>query len=140
MSGACGPSCQPRKLLTASRQLRRNWTITRFRDYVLTPKVDGYRALHLVNRHGGRLIEIQLRTPRQDTWANMVEKVAQIFPGIRVGAGPAELRELFAASSELYAIKEGSIQIGEVSRSQLDDIEGAIDRADTFLRELLDEP
>ena len=29
-------------------RLRRNWTITRFSDYVRTPKSDGYRALHLI--------------------------------------------------------------------------------------------
>ncbi|HEX6665747.1 MAG TPA: RelA/SpoT domain-containing protein [Solirubrobacterales bacterium] len=42
----------------ASR-LRRNWTITRVRDYVAEPKLDGYRALHLIGRNRGRLIEIQ---------------------------------------------------------------------------------
>ncbi len=122
-----------------ARQLRRNWTITRFRDYVSDPKPDGYRALHLVDRNRGRLIEIQLRTPRQDRWANMVEKVAQLFPGVRAGAGPAKLRELFVASSDLYAIREGSIPEEEVSLSRLDDIQNAIDRADTFLSELFDE-
>ena len=36
-----------------AQSLKRNWTITRFRDYVSHPKPDGYRALHLVNRNRG---------------------------------------------------------------------------------------
>ncbi len=31
-----------------ARQLKHNWTITRSRDYVAEPKLDGYRALHLI--------------------------------------------------------------------------------------------
>jgi putative GTP pyrophosphokinase len=77
----------------ASR-LRRNWTITRLRDYVAEPKEDGYRALHLINRHRGRLIEIQLRTPHQDLWANLVEALSRdAYPGLKFGQGPAELRD-----------------------------------------------
>jgi putative GTP pyrophosphokinase len=37
-----------------ARRLQRNWTITRFRDYVAEPKAEGYRALHLINRNHGR--------------------------------------------------------------------------------------
>src|ERR1700686_2737114 len=47
---------------SVASRLRKNWTITRFRDYVAEPKTDGYRALHLINRNRGRLIEVQLRT------------------------------------------------------------------------------
>lgn len=75
-------------------RLRRNWTITKFRDYVSEPKEDGYRALHLINRHRGRLIEIQLRTPHQDVWANLVEALSRdAYPGLKFGQGPAELRD-----------------------------------------------
>jgi len=78
-----------------ARRLRKNWTITRFRDYVSEPKEDGYRALHLINRHRGRLIEIQLRTPNQDAWANVVETLSRdAFPGLKFGHGPVELREV----------------------------------------------
>jgi (p)ppGpp synthase/HD superfamily hydrolase len=37
-------------------RLRRNWTITKTRDYIAEPKDDGYRGLHLINRNRGRLI------------------------------------------------------------------------------------
>jgi ppGpp synthetase/RelA/SpoT-type nucleotidyltranferase len=85
-------------------QLRRNWTITRTRDYVAEPKPDGYRALHLVNRHRGRLIEIQLRTPLQDAWANTVETLSRTaFPGLKFGQGPPELREFLLDYGEITA-------------------------------------
>lgn len=87
----------------ASR-LRRNWTIIRVRDYVAEPKEDGYRALHLISRHRSRLIEIQLRTPHQDTWANLIETLSRTsFPGLKFGQGPAELREFLFDFAEITA-------------------------------------
>ena len=83
-------------------RLRHNWTITRSSDYVRTPKDDGYRGLHLINRNRGRLIEVQLRTPRQDHWANGVEMFSRsIAPGLKFGDGPSELREYFSALGEM---------------------------------------
>lgn len=85
-------------------RLRRNWTITRERDYVADPKVDGYRAVHLHNRHRGRLIEVQLRTPGQDAWANAVEADARHFDlRLKAGGGPSELREFYVAAADLVA-------------------------------------
>lgn len=90
----------------ASR-LRKNWTITKVRDYVAEPKKDGYRALHLINRHRGHLIEVQLRTKLQDAWANSVEADARrIAPGLKFGAGPAELRDFYVALGEFLAIAD----------------------------------
>jgi putative GTP pyrophosphokinase len=113
-----------------ARLLRRNWTITRFRDYVRSPKSDGYRALHLVNRHRGRAIEIQLRTPGQDEWANAVEGATQAHPDLKSGGGPAVLKEFFVAASEITAIIEGSIDMPSVARML--ELQEAITRADIF--------
>jgi putative GTP pyrophosphokinase len=78
------------------RRLRRNWTITRYSDYVAEPKADGYRALHLINRHRGRLIEVQIRTPLQDEWANLIEVFSRsVAPGLKFDQGPPELRHVF---------------------------------------------
>jgi putative GTP pyrophosphokinase len=88
-------------------QLRRNWTIMKFRDYVAEPKADGYRALHLINRNRGRLIEVQLRTRLQDAWANSVEADARrVAPGLKFGAGPQVLRDFYVALGELLAIAD----------------------------------
>lgn len=87
-----------------AKRLRRNWTITRVRDYVVEPQDDGYRALHLISRHRSRLIEIQLRTPHQDTWSNFVETLSRTaFPGLKFGHGPAEVRDFLRDFAEITA-------------------------------------
>lgn len=85
-------------------RLRRNWTITKVRDYTAEPKEDGYRALHLISRNRGRFVEIQLRTPNQDFWANLVETLSRTsFPGLKFGQGPEELREFLFDYAEITA-------------------------------------
>ncbi|MDH3695228.1 MAG: RelA/SpoT domain-containing protein, partial [Gammaproteobacteria bacterium] len=52
-------------------------------DYIKTPKMSGYRCLHLVYRfnsetrtdYNGLLVKIQLRTEIQHAWATAVETV-----------------------------------------------------------------
>jgi hypothetical protein len=117
--------------------LKRNWTITRFRDYVADPKPDGYRALHLINRNRGRLIEVQLRTAKQDEWANAVEGATRRFPELKHGGGPPLLRNFLQAASDFYAMLDGSVEL-DVAR--VGEIEDLVDQADTFTTELLDEP
>lgn len=113
----------------ASR-LRRNWTITRFRDYVADPKDDGYRALHLINRNRGRLIEVQLRTTFQDTWANAVEADARLLsPGLKFGGGSQELREFYIALGELGAQADGG---GSIDPTLFEHVKDLQTRADTF--------
>jgi hypothetical protein len=93
-------------------RLRKNWTITRFRDYVAEPKADGYRALHLINRNRGRSIEIQLRTPHQDTWANAVEAYSRtFFPGLKFGGGSRVVQEYFLLLGEIYARDDQNLMI-----------------------------
>jgi (p)ppGpp synthase/HD superfamily hydrolase len=116
-----------------ARRLRRNWTITRFRDYVAEPKADGYRALHLINRNHGRLIEVQLRTPRQDLWANGVEAFARVVaPALKFGGGPVELREYFLALGVLFEVRDQGL---EIETTLLDRVEELQQRADTLWKE-----
>lgn len=120
----------------ASR-LRKNWTITKFRDYVAEPKADGYRALHLVNRNRGRLIEVQLRTPRQDSWANLVEGFARtVAPGLKFGGGPEELRSYFGTLGEFFALRDQDLQVDSSLLDRLEDLQA---RADTFIDRAIDE-
>lgn len=114
-------------------RLRRNWTITRFRDYVSNPKIDGYRALHLINLNRGRLIEIQLRTPLQDTWANAVEADARLLsPDLKFGGGSQVLREFYVALGELCAQADRG---GPIDRALLERVKDLQAQADTFRRE-----
>lgn len=116
----------------ASR-LRRNWTIVRSRDYVVEPKADGYRALHLISRHRGMLTEIQLRTPLQDNWANMVEVLSRLgAPELKYGGGPNHLREFLSVMSERIALRERGLPI---SSSLQDRYLALAKQADTFVDE-----
>jgi hypothetical protein len=109
-------------------RLRRNWTITRFRDYVAEPKDDGYRALHLINRNHGRLIEVQLRTPNLDHWANIVETFARIIaPGLKFGGGPELLREFFVVYGKFLALDDLELPIPKPLSDRLKDLLGQVD-------------
>jgi len=44
-------------------------------DYVARPKRDGYRAVHILVRRHGLVVEVQLRTRRQHVWATTVERL-----------------------------------------------------------------
>jgi GTP pyrophosphokinase len=62
---------------SVASRLRKNWTITRFRDYVDEPKDDGYRALHLINRKS-RAID---RGPVADAQSGHVgQRRGDLFP------------------------------------------------------------
>lgn len=51
----------------------------------------GYRAVHVVARHDGRFVEIQVRTLLQDRWAQITEKLGDAWGRqIRYGEPPLE--------------------------------------------------
>lgn len=87
------------------------WTIRRVREYVEGrepgPKLDGYRAVHLVVERDGRYIEVQLRTPWQDVWAQSVEQdTRRLGAGLKFGSGPTDLRDYYVMISQLFAMRE----------------------------------
>ncbi|HST56179.1 MAG TPA: RelA/SpoT domain-containing protein [Solirubrobacteraceae bacterium] len=87
-----------------SRRLRKTWTVVRIRDYIANPKPSGYRALHLIVRRDDYAIEVQLRTIRQDAWANQVEDDGrQIGVGLKFGAGATDIHDYYVAMSEAFA-------------------------------------
>jgi putative GTP pyrophosphokinase len=90
-----------------SRRLRKNWQISRYRDYVRTPKASGYRALHLIAIKQGVFVEIQLRTALQDTWANQVEHDSRMLKvDYKSGVGEREVHDYYVAVGELFAARE----------------------------------
>lgn len=103
-----------------AKRLRKNWDITRTRDYAAEPKTSGYRAVHLIVRRKGRLIEVQLRTPTQDEWANQVEedsrRVGRDFKG---GKGQSEVRDYYVVISELLALREHGAEPDDELRHRL---------------------
>lgn len=87
-------------------RLRRNWRrrVIAVYDYVREPKETGYRALHVVVVENNRRIEIQLRTPWQDMWAQSSEEDgARLGLGLKFGLGPDALREYYKLMAEVIA-------------------------------------
>jgi putative GTP pyrophosphokinase len=87
------------------------WTVKRVREYVSDrdpgPKPDGYRAVHVVVERDGCFIEIQLRTPWQDAWAQSVEQdTRRLRAGLKFGLGPADLQEYFRVIAEYFELRE----------------------------------
>jgi hypothetical protein len=91
-----------------SKRLRLNWrsAIVGFDDYVRAPKPSGYRALHLVVMRDGFRIEVQLRTPWQDMWAQSAEEdTARLGIGLKFDLGPDDLREYYWLAGEVLAAR-----------------------------------
>lgn len=122
-----------RAVRRVAARLKKNWTIVDTADYIAHPKHDGYRAIHLVNKHRGRLFEVQLRTPRQHAWANAIEADARHYaPNLKWGIGPAELTGYYAVAGRLLAV----VDAGEIPNpSLLAEAERLQERAATFRRD-----
>jgi ppGpp synthetase/RelA/SpoT-type nucleotidyltranferase len=68
-----------------------------------------YRAVHVVARVDGKAVEVQLRTPLQHAWAEVSEKLSDVFDAsIKYGGGSEEARLLLSNSSKLAAQIEQS--------------------------------
>lgn len=87
------------------------------RDYVASPKKDGYRSIHIVGAYkptldkyeplSGRKIEIQIRTRLQHSWATAVETVDSILgQQLKTGGGEADWKRFFALASSYIALRE----------------------------------
>jgi putative GTP pyrophosphokinase len=93
-----------------ARKLRKNWKISRYRDYVRNPKDSGYRALHLTAIKQGMHIEVQLRTYLQDYWANQVERDSRhLRVDYKSGKGSDEVHAYYVSMSELLAMRQAGI-------------------------------
>jgi ppGpp synthetase/RelA/SpoT-type nucleotidyltranferase len=94
----------------ADLERQSRWNIRRVRDYVdgsPGPKDDGYRAVHVIVEKDGCYVEVQLRTPWQDAWAQSVEQdTRRLRAGLEFGSGPGDLREYYRMTSELFAMRE----------------------------------
>ena len=79
-----------------------------FKDYIASPKLDGYRSVHMVFKYknakapdyDGLRIELQFRTKRQHEWATAVE-TASTFLGqaLKAGQGDEDWQDFFVACS-----------------------------------------
>jgi putative GTP pyrophosphokinase len=93
------------------KELQRRWRIRRVRQYIAGrapgPKSDGYRAVHVIVEKDGCYVEIQLRTPWQDAWAQSVEQdTRRLRTGLKFGTGPADLRDYYRVAAEWFELRE----------------------------------
>ena len=120
------------QVLARLREQRRWALLPRTWDYVSRPKPDGYRAKHVVARKDGVLIEIQLRTEIQHTWAELVERLDRSL-GTRLKAGQADpsVRVALVRGSEIMA----AFERGEIDRAAtmvaLRAVTAPVDHSDT---------
>lgn len=71
------------------------------------PEPDGYRAYHLYVEKQGRVIEVQLRTELQDTWANQVERDGRLGnQGYKFGRGDAAVLDYYQVTAEVFAARD----------------------------------
>jgi hypothetical protein len=89
--------------------LRDAWPEAHLIDYVATPKRGGYRAKHLIVVEQGCHVEVQVRTERQNVWADEVEKAADAMGHpLKDAEGPSDLVRYFeVAAAVLAAADEG---------------------------------
>ncbi len=89
--------------------------LERVNDYILEPKGDGYRSLHLIYRYysdrnpqfDGQRIEIQLRSRLQHAWATAVETVDSFtFQGLKVNQGRKDFARFFSLMGTWIALRE----------------------------------
>ncbi len=88
----------------------------RERDYIENPKPDGYRSIHLIYKYksdkistyDGLLIEIQIRSKIQHSWATAIE-IVDLFTGqaIKSSEGKPEWSDFFRLVSSAFAKMEG---------------------------------
>ena len=87
------------------------------KDYIASPKSDGYRSVHLVYRYfnpgapayNGLLLELQLRSRLQHAWATAVETMGTFLgQALKSGYGDSKWRAFFEVSSAALAHLERS--------------------------------
>ena len=118
--------------LAAVRQVVDGWHDAHLRKLEIVEEYDeleasrpsGYRAYHLIVRHGeqGRLVEVQLRSQLQHAWAVAVESVGRTRgQSLKTGQGTPELLERFRRVAEYLAAIELGQPIDASLRSEAQD-------------------
>jgi ppGpp synthetase/RelA/SpoT-type nucleotidyltranferase len=96
-------------------ELISKWT----KDYILHPKQDGYRSLHLVLKYRtsrsahshfcGLRVEIQIRSQLQHAWATAVETASAVTnQALKAGIGEEDWKRFFRLMGDFIAWQEDS--------------------------------
>ncbi len=114
------------------------------KDYISAPKPDGYRSVHLVykykntttkgKRYNGLLVELQIRTKLQHSWATALETIEK-WQSITIKTREANVgeklwQEFFAATSSAFAhIEETTLVPGYEHLNSLETFQEVTRRA-----------
>ncbi|MBA2420221.1 MAG: RelA/SpoT domain-containing protein [Thermoleophilaceae bacterium] len=107
--GGCRAILPDRQAVAAVlARIERNWEVRgQPRNYSANPTPQGYRAMHVIVARDGRLVEIQLRTPREHSWAVAVERFShQLGQDLKSGVGPPAMLRYLRLLSELTELRE----------------------------------
>lgn len=105
-----------------SRRLKKTWSVAKTRDYIAEPKDTGYRAIHHDIRKSGRIIELQLRTVRQDAWANQVEDDGRTLgTGYKFGFGQEDVHDFYRLMGESFWLMDSGKEIPPKLQEELRD-------------------
>lgn len=82
----------------------------------------GYRAVHVIVKHAGTMVEIQVRSALQHLWAEISEKLSDVVdPKIKYGGGDPSAMKLLLKASEI-------VTTDETNESKLADLEQKVSR------------
>ena len=114
------------------RVLRHKSDVVRIDDYNTSPRPSGYRALHMIVRRDGALVEIQLRTPWQQQWATFVEDLdGTMGLTLKDERGPDELLRYL----QTLAYAQDRVYGGEgLSKAEHESLESSRMMAEAWLR------
>jgi putative GTP pyrophosphokinase len=96
------------------------WEVLADDDYVTRPRPSGYRARHVVVRHRGVAIEVQLRNVLQDVWAEEFETLHRNTDlAAQSPETQASVSDFFGQLSRLFARREVGTIHGEAAMQEL---------------------
>ena len=134
------------KLLVKSYQESRfKHNLTSAKDYILEPKADGYRSIHLIYRYqndaapkyNGLSLELQVRSRLQHAWATAVETMGTFLgQALKSGQGEIRWKEFFVKASAALACIEKSPQIPGFEEKSDIEIFSEVAEAESTLRVL----
>lgn len=106
-----------------ARLVRRRPVMT-VSDYIASPRMSGYRGVHVVVVYGGRCIEVQLRTRVMHEWAYTVERLQGRLTAQLKSDGDHPVQQLMSVISLAMALEETGSTVGpdlvsEIARLKL---------------------
>jgi len=117
-------------------------TLHRERDYIKTPKISGYRGIHLIYQYNGaktqyskHKVELQIRSKVQHSWATAVEVVGA-FTGqaLKASQGHEAWLNFFKSASIAFADIEGRKLAKNTTTPERKELIKYIDRLNVFVR------